>query len=137
MSYTDILADPTRPAGNYGTRGGHSFVGQNTVRYDFVQDKQQRAFEAEFRRLVQEWTTAVRDLSSMHEMVGHPAYLQIIGKGPQAIPYIIRELQRQPDHWFAALEAIVGDSPVMPDQRGDVVQMCEAWLEWAEREGYA
>ena len=136
MSYTDIFPDSTESRGNYRA-GQEQHAISAVARYDLEQDRLQREFRAEFRQLAQEWSTAVQDLSSVHDMVSHPSYLQIIGKGLQVVSYIIRELERAPDHWFVALEAIVGDSPVELDQRGNIFEMKEAWMIWAEREGYA
>ena len=136
MSYTDILPDSTESRGNYRT-SHERYAASGGARYDLEQDRLQREFGAEFRRLARQWSIAVQDVSSVHDIVSHPSYLRIIGKGPQVVSYIIRELERAPDHWFVALEAIVGDNPVRPDQRGNIFEMKEAWINWAEREGYA
>jgi hypothetical protein len=61
----------------------------------------------------------------------HPAYQQIIGMGVDALPLILRELEREPDHWFWALEAITGENPVPPTDRGRLNEMARAWLRWA------
>ena len=63
-----------------------------------------------------------------------PSYQQIIGMGDMALPLILRELAREPDHWFWALHAITGADPVEPDARGDVRKMAKAWIEWATRQ---
>lgn len=63
------------------------------------------------------------------------SYQQIIGMGPQVIPLILADLQREPDHWFWALEAITGENPVVQADRGDISAMANAWLEWGEQRG--
>jgi hypothetical protein len=68
-------------------------------------------------------------------MVSHPAYLQIIGMGKEAVPLLLDELRREPDHWFAALQAITGTNPIPPSACGNVDDMTQAWLSWGEREG--
>lgn len=45
------------------------------------------------------------------EMAMHPAYQRIIGLGPEVAPLLLRELERQPDHWFWALKALTGADP--------------------------
>ena len=89
-----------------------------------------------FRDLARQWKEATAFTSSTTEMVMHPAYQQIIGMGSAALPLIFAALRRQPDHWFWALRAITGEDPVTPDDRGKVQRMTDAWLEWAQRQGY-
>jgi hypothetical protein len=83
-----------------------------------------------FLKLKNEWLRDTEFLSSIHEIILHPAYLQIIGMGPVAVPLIINELQVYPDYWFWALSAITGVNPVPPDKLGNIEAMTEAWLEW-------
>jgi len=89
-----------------------------------------------FGELVREWKEATMFLSSGTELALHPAYQQIIGMGKEAIPLILRELQREEDHWFWALRSITGEDPVAPDDRGNLPRMTEAWLQWARTNGY-
>jgi hypothetical protein len=63
-------------------------------------------------------------------------YQQIIGMGKDVLPYILEELQREPDHWFWALEAITQENPVAPEAAGRVRQMAEAWIEWGKQRGH-
>jgi hypothetical protein len=88
-----------------------------------------------FRELVTQWKQGTRFLSSIHDMVTHPAYLQIIGMGKEAVPLLLAELRREPDHWFVALQAITGTNPIPPSACGDVQEMTEAWLAWGEQLG--
>lgn len=88
-----------------------------------------------FRELVAQWKQGTRFLSSIHEMVSHPAYLQIIGMGKEAVPWLLEELRREPDHWFVALQAITGTNPIPPSACGDVENMAEAWPSWGEQHG--
>ena len=47
-----------------------------------------------------------------------------------------RELEREPDHWFWALEAITQENPVPPEAAGRVAKMAEAWIAWGKQQGY-
>lgn len=87
-----------------------------------------------FRRLAQIWREERGPMSSLTEMVMHPAYQEIIGMGRDAVPLLLRELEREPDHWFAALRAITGVDPVPSTMRGRVRQMAQAWLTWAREQ---
>ncbi|MHC5730400.1 MAG: hypothetical protein ACYTXY_41090, partial [Nostoc sp.] len=66
----------------------------------------------------------------------HPAYQRIIGMGQPVVPLIMRELEREPDHWFWALNAITRVNPVKSEQRGRLQQMAQAWIEWGKANGY-
>jgi hypothetical protein len=74
-------------------------------------------------------------LSSVREVVLHPAYLQIVGMGPRAVPWLLRELEHEPGHWFWALRAITQEDPVIPENRGMIAQMAQDWLRWARGTG--
>jgi hypothetical protein len=89
-----------------------------------------------FRKLVAEWKAAVAPLSSTTARVNHPAYQKIIALGQAAIPLLLRELQEQPNHWFAALRALTGADPVEPSDRGKVGPMADAWLRWGKTNAY-
>ncbi len=83
-----------------------------------------------------EWEADTAHLSSVTEIAMHPAYQQIIGMGPIAIPLILSEMKRKPDHWFWALKSITGEDPVLDENRGQILQMTKAWLHWGIEQGY-
>jgi hypothetical protein len=82
------------------------------------------------------WKAECRPTSSLSELAMHPAYQQIIGMGPAAIPWLLAELEREPDHWFWALKSITMVDPVSPDDRGNIHKMAPAWLKWGRDQGY-
>ncbi|MFH1738527.1 MAG: hypothetical protein ABIH23_05925 [bacterium] len=92
--------------------------------------------QEKFQYLATTWKAETNFSSSSREMAMHPAYQQIIGLGPAAIPFILRELEEQTDHWFWALRAITGDDPVPDSARGRIEEMAKAWLEWGRKHGY-
>ena len=89
-----------------------------------------------FQRLAAQWRAQTAFAPSVLQMATHPAYQQIIGMGPSAIPHILRELKVRPEHWFWALRAITGENPVDERDRGDLKKMRLAWLKWGLRNGY-
>ncbi|MCI0695201.1 hypothetical protein L0337_24735 [candidate division KSB1 bacterium] len=89
-----------------------------------------------FRRLAKEWREETAHISSLTKMVMHPKYQRIIGMGPAVLPILFRELQKNPDHWFWALQAITEEDPTRPEDLGDVHKMTESWLQWAQEKGY-
>src|SRR5947209_7891445 len=76
------------------------------------------SLQRRFADLVRQWKEATRFASSITDMATHPAYQQLIGMGKEALPLILDELRREPDHWFWALKAITGEDPVPPADRG-------------------
>ena len=88
-----------------------------------------------FQALAGTWRREVQFLSSVTEMVLHPAYQRIIGMGTAVVPHLLRELECRPDHWFWALTAITGADPIKPEDRGKLRKMTEAWLRWGKEQG--
>ncbi len=91
---------------------------------------------ARFDRLAGEWRSAVRYVSSLSQMVTHPAYQRIIGMGVEAVPLMLERLRCEPEHWFWALKSISGEDPVPGEERGDVEAMSRTWLSWGRQHGY-
>jgi len=92
---------------------------------------------ARFRRLAEQWNADTLDMSSVTDITSHPSYIQIIGMGPAAIPLILDELEREPNHWFTALSAITGHvPPIAEDDAGNLDKLTEVWLQWARETGY-
>jgi hypothetical protein len=92
--------------------------------------------ERRFRELVDEWQAAVAPLSSTSARVQHPAYRQIIALGPAVVPLLLRELERRPNHWFAALRTLTGADPVALADRGHLGSMAAAWVKWGKERGH-
>jgi excisionase family DNA binding protein len=89
-----------------------------------------------FDQFAQQWRDETQFMSSITDIVMHPAYQRIVGMGPAVIPYLLRELERRPEQWFWALRAITGADPVTPEERGKVRAMAEAWLRWGRDHGF-
>ena len=87
-----------------------------------------------FSDLAQRWRRETAAHSVLQKKVLHPAYQRIIGLGPVVIPLILRELQREPSHWFWALNAITGEDPVPIGSTFE--QAADAWLKWGRARGY-
>jgi hypothetical protein len=89
-----------------------------------------------FETLASEWKEQVSGSSFVAEKTSHSAYQKIIEMGSVVVPFILRELEQKPTHWFEALKAITGANPVQPEQRGRTKQMAQAWLQWGREQGY-
>ena len=75
-------------------------------------------------------------MSNTAQMAMLRSYQSIIGMGDPAIPLLLEELQREPDHWFWALEMITEQDPVPSEAVGRVNEMAQAWIEWGKKQGY-
>lgn len=89
-----------------------------------------------FTALADAWSRETLQLSSITQIVLHPAYQQIIGMGPVVLPLIFAHMADRPGHWFWALNAITGQNPVSDEDLGNVRRMSEVWLAWARTHGY-
>jgi hypothetical protein len=96
----------------------------------------QRQLSDDFVSLVREWKATRGHASSVTKMAKNPAYERIIAMGEPAIPLILTELRREPDHWFPALHAITGANPIPTESRGKLGEMMKAWLDWGKEHGY-
>jgi hypothetical protein len=88
-----------------------------------------------FRHLTAQWKSQAEFLASPTAIAELPAYRSIIAMGAAAVPLILGELEREPDHWFVALKRITGADPVPEDARGDIDRMAQAWLSWGSVHG--
>lgn len=102
-----------------------------------LEEASAKRLSQEFRDLVDQWKADVAHLSSTSDRMLHPAYLKIIGLGPPAVPLLLAELAREPNHWFSALQAITAENPVPVEDRGRIRKMAEDWLKWGETNGFA
>ena len=89
-----------------------------------------------FHRLKEKWEAETAFLSSVSDIVMNPAYQQIIGMGPAAIPLILREMSIKQGQWFWALKSITNEDPIKPEHRGIVAEMSRAWLHWGKERSY-
>ena len=108
-----------------------SFAGTSVV----VSEKMEKDNFKEFLKLRDKWKNETLFVSSGTEIVNNGAYLKIISKGQEVIPWIFRELQHANDHWFVALESLTGANPINPEHIGDILAMKEDWLNWGEEQG--
>lgn len=96
-----------------------------------------QSIEDQLAGLAAEWRrTRQKTSSSVVALAMHPAYQRIIGQGKAALPFILNQLERAPDHWFWALSAITGEDPVAEEDRGDLEAMARSWLAWGRQCGY-
>lgn len=92
--------------------------------------------EQRFRSLVAAWKASAGVSSSLSERFAEPSYREVVAMGEPAVPWVLAELEREPDWWFAALKEMTGADPVLPASRGKLREMALSWLEWGRARGY-
>jgi len=122
-------------ASSHGYADAAAFV-RNLVENTLGQQIANAALRQEFTRLADQWRRERGATSLAKRLAEHPAYRQIVAMGDEAVPWILAELEREPDHWFVALHEITGASPVPEPSRGKLKEMAQAWIEWGRQHGY-
>src|SRR3954454_14633395 len=89
--------------------------------------------EDEFDELADVWRQETAGAPFLITRVTHWAYQRIIGMGPKALPLILRELQRETNHWLWALNAITGEDPA--DGAETFEDAAGRWLQWGRIRG--
>jgi hypothetical protein len=90
----------------------------------------------QFKLLADQWKFETMNLSNVRKILEHPAYQAIIAMGSEAVPYILEDLQGETHHWFHALTAITGESPVPKGRWGHTQEMADAWIDWGISRGF-
>jgi len=83
-----------------------------------------------FNQLAEKWREDTACVSSISQLTEHPCYREIVSMGEAAVPLLIAELRRGPEHWFTALYLITGVDPVPSDKKGHLQSMAKAWIDW-------
>ncbi|MFC4231250.1 hypothetical protein ACFOW1_05070 [Parasediminibacterium paludis] len=91
--------------------------------------------EKQFYELAQKWKNETAVYSTVYHKTINNNYLGIIGIGYEAVPFILKDLQKSADHWFIALKAITKENPVPREDMGNMHKMKEAWIQWGINKG--
>jgi hypothetical protein len=117
---------PTAVIGSYGKLKAWSVVVLHTEPPDIT--------EEEFSKLAEQWRRDTFFHSSLSKKFTHPAYVTIMAGGKSVLPFILKELEGNPDHWFYALRFIVRKDIAAGAEDFDDAR--EAWLTWGRKNNY-
>lgn len=100
--------------------------------------RKSQSLAASFHEQARRWKDETGHLSSETKAIAHPSYLRIIGLAKESTDYeierlLLRELEAEPDLWFAALTAVTGENPVKAEY--DFDESVGAWLAWGHEKG--
>jgi hypothetical protein len=84
--------------------------------------------ELEFYRRAENWKYETSSLSSITKKMRHQDYLKIIEMGVDVLPFILRSLMKEPDHWFVALKSITNEDPI--SYGASFQDAVNGWLAW-------
>lgn len=115
---------------------GKKFQKIKTKNYPSTYLLKQAEIKENFIKLANQWRIETKHMSLMSDIISHTAYQQIIGMGKDAIPLILEELSKEPEHWFWALRCITRVNPIKQEDRGRIKKMATAWLNWGRQHGY-
>jgi len=107
-----------------------------TVNIPESERQKPRVSEEKFQFYLSRWKEETGGESSLTNITSNMNYLRIISLGIEAVPMILRELQREPAPWFVALRAITEDDSVGRDFPGDFRAKAAAWIRWGQEHGY-
>jgi hypothetical protein len=99
-------------------------------------DRKRAALFSTFHSLVNRWRRETGHLSSPNDICTHPAYQAIIDLGNDAVPYILRDLEKNNSYWFWALTAITKADPIPHGFQGAYEDAVKIWLDYAKQHGY-
>ena len=106
--------------------GLSAIIGGRTVTFDKPEQK--------FESLAAEWKTHQMGLSTTN--YHHAAYLQIIGMGMPAVPFLLNRLRAGERRWVVAIKSIAGEQVDTPEMRGDAERVLQAWIDWGVQRGF-
>ena len=92
----------------------------------------QNSLKEYFESLKYLWLDETKYSSNIFLTTNHPAHLNIIKLGNQILPLLIEDLQNDNNHWFITLNIISGENPVLPKHTGNVDEMRQDWINWAQ-----
>ena len=125
-----VSSDLTDGSYNIGLESKFGFIPWKLQ--DTVADTKDKELRERFNHLAETWERETEFVSSINDIILHPAHMQIIGMGPIAVPLILERMQQTSGLWFWALKYITDEDPVTEDIRGNLQKMRQAWLDWGQ-----
>ena len=92
-------------------------------------------FITSFYAVLRRWRSETAFLSDPKQITSHPSYQAMVDNAPLITPLIIDELRINPSILVWVLDDAYPDRPYNDDIAGDITQMSNAWIAWAERNG--
>jgi hypothetical protein len=88
-----------------------------------------------FEEEAERWSRETEFLSSTPKLVLHDSYQRIMAMGPEVVPFLLQDLQKNRRSWFWALRHLTQANPVPVKDQGNLDKMIAAWVAWGKQEG--
>ncbi len=88
--------------------------------------------EKTFDELAEKWKKETANYSTTLHITRNDNYIGIIALGPEVVPYILRDLEKETNHWFVALNFLTKENPVQKENIGKIEKMRLDWLSWGK-----
>jgi hypothetical protein len=127
MTYAQMLPVALSTAGSYRLSSSTSSRSVGTYRpspSDFIS-----SFYAVLRR----WQSETKFISDPNKITGHPSFKAIVANADKVKDLIVDELKREPSFLVWALDDAFNEKPYPQSAIGNIKQMTEAWILWADR----
>lgn len=98
----------------------------------YLREVYQNSLKEYFESLKYLWLEETKYSSNIFLTTNHPAHLTMIKLGSQILPLLIEDLQNDSNHWFITLNKITGENPVSQEHIGNVDEMRQDWINWAQ-----
>ncbi len=116
----------SEPTGYYKSIRPVSSSAPNAVHYPVSQ----KDYVDVFQEAVKNWRLETLYSSNPTAMMKSQYFKDIVDMGQPVVKLIVEEIENQPDLLFMALAVITKENPVQDKDRGNIMAMCNAWIEW-------
>ena len=93
-------------------------------------------YERLFSKLAAKWRSETGGYSTSHQITKNKNYIEIINLKEKVLPFIFKEMEKEPEYWFEALKQITKTDPVPNSHYGNIIKMTNDWLSWAKEHNY-
>lgn len=94
-------------------------------------------FISSFYAVLRRWQSETKFISDPNKITDHPCFKEIVANADNVKDLIVDELKREPSFLVWALDDAFNEKPYPQAAIGNIKQMTEAWILWADRNGYA
>lgn len=95
--------------------------------YDFIHS---------FYAVLNRWQSETAFLSDPEKITAHQSFAALVENARLVTPLIIEELKTRPSILVWVLDDAFGETPYPSSDIGNIRAMSEAWIAWAERNGF-
>jgi hypothetical protein len=89
-----------------------------------------------FYAVLRRWRSETAFYSDPDKITSHPSFLDMVRNAKLITPLIIDELRIRPSLLVWVLDDAYADKPYSDDVVGDIGEMTNAWISWADRNGF-